>query len=148
MIRRHKISESERQALATYVVLMRAAESVTAALRPGLARMELTDSQFGVLEALYSLGPLCQRSLGEKILKTSGNITMVIDNLEKQDLVARNRSPEDRRMVMISLTEKGMHVIAHVFPVHAKNVLAEMSHITDAERTDLRRLCKKLGKRR
>ena len=48
-----------------------------------MASAGLSTSQFAVLDALLHLGPLCQKDLGEKILKTSGNMTMVIDNLEK-----------------------------------------------------------------
>ena len=54
-----------------------------------VAEYDLTAPQFGVLEALYHLGPLCQKDLAAKILKSSGNMTMVIDNLEKRDLVRR-----------------------------------------------------------
>jgi MarR family 2-MHQ and catechol resistance regulon transcriptional repressor len=48
-----------------------------------LAEPKLTISQFGVLEALYHKGPLCQRDIASKILKSTGNITLVIVNLEK-----------------------------------------------------------------
>ena len=56
-----------------------------------MAAFDLTISQFGVLEALYHKGPLCQRDIAAKILKSTGNITMVIDNLEKRELVRRER---------------------------------------------------------
>src|SRR4029450_10504117 len=45
-------------ALDTYIKLMRAAESVTARLEPGMAAVGLTVGQFGALEALLHLGPL------------------------------------------------------------------------------------------
>jgi hypothetical protein len=80
---RYKGSQSEVRALDTLIKLMRAAESVNVRLNRFISRAGLTVSQFGALEALYHLGPLCQSELGEKILKSSGNITMVVDNLEK-----------------------------------------------------------------
>jgi MarR family 2-MHQ and catechol resistance regulon transcriptional repressor len=83
MKRRYRGSQKETRALKTYVKLMRAAESVTARTHRHLASTGLTVSQFAVLEALYQLGPLSQREIGQKILRSSGNITMVIDNLEK-----------------------------------------------------------------
>jgi MarR family 2-MHQ and catechol resistance regulon transcriptional repressor len=64
----------------------------------------LTISQFGVLETLYHLGAMCQTEIGSKLLRSGGNITLVIDNLEKQGLVRRQRDTEDRRLVNIHLT--------------------------------------------
>ena len=46
---------------------------------------------------LLHLGPMHQRELGRKLLKSSGNITLVVDNLEKRGLVRREREREDRR---------------------------------------------------
>ena len=64
-------SPRQVQALDAYIKLVRAAESVTAALQPGLAAWGLTTSQFGALEALWHLGPMCQRELGEKLLNAA-----------------------------------------------------------------------------
>ena len=84
-------SDSERRALSAYTKLMRAAESITGRTSRILAASNLTVSQFGILEVLFHKGPLCQRELAAKILKSTGNITMVIDNLVKQNLVRRAR---------------------------------------------------------
>ncbi len=46
----------------------------------------LTESQFGVLDSLFHLGPMKQKEIGKKILKSGGNITMVINNLEKRGI--------------------------------------------------------------
>ena len=57
-------SAQERAALDAYIKLMRAADSVTARLDPLMRAADLTVGQFGALEALLHLGPLCQRDLG------------------------------------------------------------------------------------
>ena len=101
--------------------------------------------QFGVLEALLHLGPMTQCVLGEKLLRSGGNITLVIDNLEKHGLVRRERQTEDRRTIVIHLTPKGMGLIKRVFPGHSKMILKEMSQLEPKEQEDLRRLCRKLG---
>ena len=75
----------------------------------------LTISQFGVLEALHHKGPLCQRDIAVKILKSTGNITLVIDNLEKQGLVTRERTSEDRRYLTIRLTGQGADTYPYRF---------------------------------
>jgi MarR family 2-MHQ and catechol resistance regulon transcriptional repressor len=142
---RHRGTAEESRALDAYVKLLRAAESVTARLSAGIAAAGLTGSQFGALEALLHRGPMCQRELGEKLLKSSGNITVVVDNLEKRGLVRRERETGDRRFVTVHLTEEGERLIARIFPGHAAAVAREMSVLTVAEQEELARLCRKLG---
>lgn len=110
-----------------------------------LEEQGLTVGQFGVLEALLHLGPMCQRTLGEKLLRSGGNITLVIDNLQKHGLVRRERQTQDRRTIVIHLTPKGLGLIKRVFAVHAKMILKEMSPLEPNEQEELRRLCRKLG---
>jgi MarR family 2-MHQ and catechol resistance regulon transcriptional repressor len=124
---------------------MRAAESVTSRVHRVLSAPKLTISQFGVLEALYHKGPLCQRDIGSKILKSSGNITLVIDNLEKLNLVSRVRDEKDRRYFTINLTEAGTDLITKVFADVEAEIVTEMSSLDDDEQELLGKLCKKLG---
>ncbi|MCM2358154.1 MAG: MarR family winged helix-turn-helix transcriptional regulator [Geobacteraceae bacterium] len=137
--------ENEKKALNAYTKLMRAAESVTARTNRTMAAADLTISQFGVLEALFHKGPLCQRDIAAKILKSTGNITMVIDNLERRELVRRERAVEDRRYLTIHLTDKGQSLIASVFPRVAAAIVEEMGVLTETEQEELGRLCRKLG---
>ena len=141
----YKGNEKVVTALDAYIKLMRAAETVTSHLNRNLASADLTVSQFGVLEALYHKGPLCQRDIAKKILKSTGNITMVIDNLEKRGVVRRERAAEDRRYITISLTEKGTKLIAELFPRQAASITDEMGGLTEEEQAELGRLCRKLG---
>ncbi len=136
----------ETLALNTFIRLSRAAESVNARLQQNGALDGLTTSQFGVLETLFHLGPMCQSQIGEKLLRSGGNITLVIDNLQKLGLVTRRREPQDRRKVTVSLTQAGEELIRRVFPVHLAAIVAEMGHLTPAEQEQLGKLCKKLGK--
>lgn len=142
---RFKGSQSEVRALDAVIKLMRAAETLNLRLGRLITQAGLTVSQFGALEALYHLGPLCQSELGEKILKSSGNITMVVDNLEKRGLVKRERRGEDRRYVTVRLTAEGERLIREVFPKQVKGMVSEMSALTASEQETLGRLCKKLG---
>jgi MarR family 2-MHQ and catechol resistance regulon transcriptional repressor len=107
---------------------------------------ELTISQFGVLEALFHLGPQCQNVLGNKILKSNSNMTTVIDNLEKRDLVKRERSLEDRRMITIILTEKGKALIEKVLPQHVASIAKQFEVLTPEEHVQLGEILRKLGK--
>jgi MarR family 2-MHQ and catechol resistance regulon transcriptional repressor len=135
-----------KRALNAFINLARASNSVLTRLSTDLERHGITTSQFGILETLLHLGPMCQRALGEKLLRSGGNITMVIDNLEKHGLVQRVRQKEDRRMIVIHLTAKGRKLISQVFPQHAKEIAREMNRLTANEQEELRRLCRKLGR--
>ena len=138
-------TDSEKKALNVYTKLMRAAESVTGRTNRAMAASDLTLSQFGVLEALFHKGPLCQRDIAVKILKSTGNITMVIDNLEKRGLVRRERGLEDRRYITIYLTDAGQKLIAEVFPRVMASIVEEIGILELTEQDELGRLCKMLG---
>jgi MarR family transcriptional regulator, 2-MHQ and catechol-resistance regulon repressor len=142
---KYKGSEREVRALDSYIKLVRAAEAVNARTSQNFTAAGLTVSQFGVLEALHHEGPLCQRDLARKILKSSGNITMVIDNLEKRGLVQRERGAEDRRFIAVNLTEQGAELIASIFPQQVAGIVTEMEVLTAGEQEELGRLCRKLG---
>jgi MarR family 2-MHQ and catechol resistance regulon transcriptional repressor len=136
----------EVRALDAYIKLSRASGTLDARLATNLARLGLTTGQLGVMEALMHLGPLSQRELGRKLLRSGGNITTVIDNLERRKLVARKRNREDRRVVTVDLTSVGRRLIEKVFPVHARAVAQAMEALTAAEQEELGRLCRKLGR--
>lgn len=137
---------TQGMALKTYIKLMRATNSVTAVMHKHLTESKLTVSQFGVLEALLHLGPLSQREIGKKLLKTGGNITLVVDNLEKQGLVIREADPNDRRVSRIRLTAKGKRLIKRIFPRHAQIAQQVFSVLSKDEIKQLGGLLKKLGK--
>lgn len=105
----------------------------------------LTESQFGTLETLGHKGPLTVGELCRKQLVTGGNMTVVIDNLEREQLVERVRSSSDRRVILVHLTAKGKALFDSIFPKHAAYVSELASVLDPAEQRDLSRLLKKLG---
>ena len=142
----YKGPEETKRALNAFINLQRASNSIAARLSAQLESEGLTIGQFGVLEALLHLGPMCQHTLGEKLLRSGGNITLVVDNLEKHGWVRRERQKDDRRMIVIHLTSLGHELIARVFPRHARAIVKEMSPLDSSELESLRRLCRKLGR--
>src|SRR3954466_13606952 len=133
------------QALDTFVKLMRAANSVSAATNPELAAANLTVSQFAVLEELSHAGPLCLTESARKIWTTGGNLTLVVKNLEKRGLVQRKQSSDDRRYFSLHLTSRGKNLIAEVFPKQAAEITRVIGALSPEEQLDLARICKKLG---
>lgn len=62
------------------------------------------------------MGTMSQTEISSKLLKSGGNTTLVVDNLEKHGLVQRHRDGEDRRVVMVELTTAGYELIESIFP--------------------------------
>ncbi|MFI5362336.1 MAG: MarR family winged helix-turn-helix transcriptional regulator [Elusimicrobiota bacterium] len=143
---RHRGTKEEIRAFNALITLSRAAESVATRTQAVIASAGLTEGQFGVLEALYHLGPLCAAELAKKVLRSRGNLTLVIANLERGGLAARTTRAEDRRYRTVELTAKGRRLVKGLFPRHARLVAGTMGALAPAEQEELRRLCRKLGR--
>ena len=141
----HQGSPEEVRALDAFIKLVRASGSVMARTSRHLAGEGLTVGQFGILETLLHLGPLHQCELARKHLQSGGNVTMIVDNLEKAGLVRRERLSADRRYVRVCLTPAGRARIAAVFPEHVRQIREQMDVLTAGELEQLGRLCRKLG---
>jgi MarR family 2-MHQ and catechol resistance regulon transcriptional repressor len=136
----------EMRALGAYIKLMRASETVLAEMTRHTVAANLTISQLGTLEALHHLGPMPQKQIAAKILKSSGNITTVVDNLERQGFVRRVRDKVDRRFVYVHLTAAGRRVVEAYFPSHVREITARMAVLSPEEQDTLADLCRKLGR--
>ncbi len=132
-------------ALDAFIKISRASDVLNARINHHLQDVNLTGSQFGVLEALYHLGPMPVGQLGDKILKSSGNMTLVVDNLVKRGLVSRHRREDDRRRVDVSLTEAGHDLVAAILPAHVDGVVDAFAVLSPDEMEQLGSLCRRLG---
>lgn len=142
----YKGPEVEVRALNAFIKLMRSTSALQALLLPPLQKeFGLTESQLGVLESLYHLGPLSQSNICHKILRGGSNVTTVVDNLERAQLVRRERSESDRRIQVVHLTDAGRELIARAFPAHATRITRAMAALDENEQRELARLCRKLG---
>ncbi|MFZ5798190.1 MAG: MarR family transcriptional regulator [Desulfobulbus sp.] len=143
-MKQQKKSKKESLGMSTFSALQRATSIVANEVHKNLGSNNLTVSQFGVLEALHVIGPMYQRDLAEQILKTTGNITTVIDNLEKRELVKRVREVKDRRFFQVVLTPEGEKLIRRIYPAHVKRVQQVMDLLTAEEQEEFKRLCMKI----
>lgn len=139
-------SDDEERALRLWIALARAYATVARAISSKVAEYGLTAPQFGILEALHHLGPLPLGELAEKLLVTGGNVTYVMDRLERLGLVERCRNEADRRVVTAHLTEKGRDLVTEVFPGHATYIAEMLDTLSPEEQDTARELLKRLGK--
>jgi len=145
MPKRYAGNATELAQVDAYVKLMRAADTVQAILARNVESFGLTLSQFGVLEILHHQGAQNQKELAQKILRSGANMTTIIDNLEKKNIVCRTPDVNDRRSTRVSLTPEGKELIIKIFPFHMQNIYRMMGTLADDELANLSVLCKKLG---
>ena len=110
-----------------------------------LSQHNLTLAQFGVLEVLYHLGPMKIGDVIAKTLSTSGNMTVVIKNLAKENWIRRSVDPADGRVSVIQLTTQGEQLIAAVFPQHLDELDKMMVNLTQTDKKQVIQLMKKLN---
>lgn len=87
--------------------LYSASLSMTKKYKPLLARLHLTYPQYLVLLVLWEKDGLTVNSIGERLFSDSGTLTPLLKRLEKLELIQRQRSTEDERKVIITLTKQG-----------------------------------------
>lgn len=143
---KYKYGEENNVNLKLVIALRRALIPEERYLTCILIEHGLTIPQFGVLESLYHIGAMNINQIIEKTLSTSGNMTVVIRNLVKQELVTKTRDPEDGRAFLINITEKGHELIESIFPIHLEKLQDVFSGLDNEEKTELLRLMKKLNK--
>jgi MarR family 2-MHQ and catechol resistance regulon transcriptional repressor len=141
----YKGTTKEINSLNVYIKLLRASDSIRSRINKLITGKGLTESQFNMLDTLFHLGPLSQSELGKKLLKSGGNITMIVDNLEKRKLVKRERSKNDRRFFTIHLTKRGNNLIEKLFPEILSALINEIYILNEDEQIEFQRVCKLLG---
>jgi len=139
-------SRAEMRTLDTFIKLTRCTNSLFTRLSERNTLADLTPSQFAVLEALYHLGSMTHGEVSTKVLKSGSNMTTVIDNLERDGLVRRERDAKDRRVIYVHLTGAGKKKLEAVFPNHVAALVEEFSVLSASEQEALGELCKKLGR--
>lgn len=137
---------ADQARLDAFIKMQRANIALGSSLNAWLAGHKLTVGQFGILETLLHLGPLCQHELGAKLLSSKPNITAVLGNLERDGLVKREREPEDRRSLRVHLTPKGRKRIEAAFPDFVRHLRTAFGALDGAELEAFGALNKKLGR--
>ena len=145
MMIRYKGTSQQNYALDASLKLERACSSLERFLDRANAYGSLTPSQFRVLDVLYYLGSLSQSVIGQKLFKSAGNMTMVIDHLEKKQFVRRRQSEQDRRVTKVELTDMGRRTYMETMQGYVDCIVQATSSLSPVELETLAVLCKKLG---
>ncbi|MCY8269059.1 MarR family transcriptional regulator, partial [Bacillus haynesii] len=93
----------------------------------------------------YARGAQKLQQIGSRLLLVSGNVTYVIDKLEKNGFIKREQDPKDKRSVYANLTEKGKAYLNEIYPIHSLRIARAFSGLTKEEQEQLMALLKKAG---
>lgn len=135
----------EEEALRALTILLRAHGSVSNMLKKDMQSYGLNPTEFTVMEVLYSKGAQPIQIIGNKVLLASSSITYVIDQLEKKDLVERKVNENDRRVTLVSLSDKGYELMDDIFPQHSDVIKQLFEDVSDEGLAQLSENLKTIG---
>jgi MarR family transcriptional regulator, 2-MHQ and catechol-resistance regulon repressor len=82
--------------------------------------------------------------VAHKLLLSTGNITTVLQNLQKRGLISRERDANDQRYIQVSLAQKGRALVEEILPAHIATIVSDLSILTAGEQEALACLCRQL----
>ncbi|WHY89683.1 MarR family transcriptional regulator [Neobacillus cucumis] len=110
-----------------FLVLMQTSKAIHERIKEEMTKNKLSITEFSVLEVLYQKGKQTIQQIGHCILISSGSMTYVIDKLEQKGLLKRNDCPNDRRVIHVTLTDKGNQFMEEIMPKHHE-LIEDMFH--------------------
>ncbi|MFC2968915.1 MarR family winged helix-turn-helix transcriptional regulator [Acidimangrovimonas pyrenivorans] len=137
-----------KRRLKTWIRLLGVTRGAEAHLRDFLRRNhDTTLPRFDVMAALYRRRDGATMSeLSRMLLVSNGNATAVVDRLEKDGLVKRRPSENDRRTVIVALTEAGLHSFEALAEEHEREVNTLFAGLGEADLDTLTDILKRMGK--
>ncbi len=106
----------------------------------------ITGAQYNVLRILKGVSPKghARCEIASRMIERASDITRIIDRLEKQGLVERDRTNEDRRISVTRITEKGVEMVDKIKPLIEKEHALNTHNLTKSECKQLSNLLEKL----
>ena len=126
-----------KKSMAVYISMSRVINTLRRENNKLILKHDLTLGQFAVMEALYSKGRLSTGEVMEKILTTSGNIPVIVKNLEKDGYITREQDESDKRRFILDLTDKGKDLMDEIVPENLKFMDELISLWDDEDKKEL-----------
>ena len=103
-----------------------------------------TDLQ--VLHIIELAGSITPKALADRIHLTTGGVTVVLDRLEKDNLITREKHPTDRRSILITLSSsKRRAEINAAYEEYAEDFLTRLSHFAEKDKEIILRFLEELN---
>lgn len=137
------MSNEKELAVKTMVVFAKSQRTVESKVTGIFKKYGVTPTQFSALDTLYKKGDLKICQMIDSMIATSGNMTVVIKNMERHGWVKRHKAADDARSFVVSLTEQGRALVETIMPEHEANVASIFSVLTVEEQKTMLKLLKK-----
>ena len=125
------------------IILQKAIKSINNKIGKDFREKGITVSQFSVLDVLYTKGEMRVCELIEKALSTSGNITVVIKNMEQKGWLYKKSCPTDKRAFLVGLTDEGKKLFETLLPKHRNEIKNTYSILSSQEKQELIKILRK-----
>ena len=125
------------------IILQKAVKSINNKIGKDFREKGITVSQFSVLDVLYTKREMRVCELIEKALSTSGNITVVIKNMEQKGWLYKKTCPTDKRAFLVGLTDEGKKLFETLLPEHRNEIKNTYSILSSEEKQELIRILRK-----
>jgi DNA-binding MarR family transcriptional regulator len=129
--------EQENTVLRLRLLLRRVGDTLSRCQDSLYSKYGLTSEQFGVLASIKSRGPLRPTDLALILERTPNSMSMLIDRMVKAGLVRRTRDRKDRRVVTVSMTEKGKTAVDPAITAGWEFIHEVVSTLSADEQRDL-----------
>lgn len=94
---------------------------------------DISNNDMHIINAIGISEPKNMSTIAKELSVTVGTLTIAINNLVKKGYVLRRRSDKDRRVVYISLSEKGVRAYNHHARFHDEMIKAIIKDFNDQE---------------
>jgi DNA-binding MarR family transcriptional regulator len=128
-----------------WVRLNMAFQLINYEIQKALKQEDITLPQLDILVCLGRTEGLTLGEMGERLLVTGGNITGLVDRLERSGYVYRERDQKDRRIIRAKLTPKGAELHKEILPIFRTRLNQIMNVLPAQEQRELNRLLKRLS---
>ena len=130
-----------------FLSLQRTSSLLMTALARELKGYDLTPAQYNLLRILRGAGSeaLTCGEIGDRLVSPGPDVTRLLDRLEQRRLLARERDPEDRRIVRARITDEGLAVLARLDAAVEETMTRLLGHLGEER---LQALCELLDQAR
>ena len=120
------------------MALVRTNEALNTAINDALRAYQLSPAGRQALAVLEGAGePLSPSTIARRLLVTTASVTSLLDTLERRGFVTRSPDPNDRRKVLVALTDSGQQVVDRFLPQVVAVQTALLQGLSEKERQQL-----------
>lgn len=146
-VRRRSVPHFDSLQQQAYLALWRTYDRLRVLEDELFAEFDLTAQQYNLLRLLRGSHPdlVPTLSLVARLVSRAPDVSRMLDRLEQRELISRARSSEDRRAVLVGITESGLALLRQIAEPLSACHERQLGHLSA---TELRELLRLLGKAR